>query len=245
MDITIGDAAERLGTSIPRVRRAIDRLGIVTRSMATRDGRPPRVLDEEGFQRLRDELGSMPAHALRGREELKVLAAFNMNPFGFRSRRAVAITAGISPTTASAIVDRLLEQGLVVAVPALLRNSGRVIRGMILEANRTNTTWSEILDDVLATHLPVPRMTSTAKIVPRRFWHLFWNAQPAQLPIIEHADFIASRMLLSKDPLAVSWAMTHLPASSIEKTASLRQVNDSDRQWLLGLSRARREALDA
>jgi DNA-binding Lrp family transcriptional regulator len=104
---------------------------------------------------------------------MKVLAAFNMNPFGFRSRRAVAATAGISPTTASAIVDRLVEQGLVVAVPALLRNNGRVTHGRIFEANRINKALSEILDDVLATRLPAPRTTAKAKIVPRRFWHLF------------------------------------------------------------------------
>jgi hypothetical protein len=115
---------------------------------------------------------------------------------------------------------------------------------MILEANQINKKWSEILDDVLATYLPAPRTTTKAKIVPRRFWHLFWNAQPAQLPIIEHADFIASRMLLSKDPLAASWAITYLPASSIERTASLRQVNDRDRRWLRGLAQAMREGAD-
>lgn len=245
MDITIAQAAERLGTSIPRIRRAIERLGIVTTSTPRGNGRPPRTLNEAGFQRLRDELGSVPPHGSRSREDLKVLAAFNMNPFGFRSRRAVAATAGISPTTASAVVDRLIEEGLVLAVPGLLRNGGRVVNGVILEANRNDKKWSEILGDVLATYLPIPQTTTKAKIVPRRFWHLFWNASPAQLPIREHADFIASRMLLSKDPLAVSWATTHLPASSIERTASLRQVNDRDRQWLRGLAQAQRESVRA
>ncbi|MHB1088816.1 MAG: hypothetical protein ACYC19_08660 [Acidimicrobiales bacterium] len=245
MDITITEAAQMLGTSVPRIRRAIGRLGIVTTSPASGDGRPPRMLGEEGLRQLRDELGSVPAHAVRGREDLKVLAAFNMNPFGFRSRRAVAATAGISPTTASTVVDRLIEEGLVVAIPELLRNGGRVVRGMILKANRNDEKWSEVLGDVLATQLPIPRTITKAEIVPRRFWHLFWNAQPTQLHIVDHADFIAARMLLSKDPFAVSWATTHLPPVSIERTASLRHVNDRDRQWLRGLARARRESVDA
>ncbi|MHB1210009.1 MAG: winged helix-turn-helix domain-containing protein [Acidimicrobiales bacterium] len=245
MDITISEAAQMLGTSVPRIRRAIGRLGIVTTSTPSGDGRPPRMLSEGGVRQLRDELGSVPAHALRGREDLKVLAAFQMNPFGFRSRRAVAATAGISPTTASAVVDRLIEDGFVVAIPELLRNGGRVVKGIVLKANRDDKKWSEVLGDVLATQLPIPRRVTKADVVPRRFWHLFWNAQPAQLPITEHADFIAARMLLSKDPFAVSWATTHLPPASIERTASLRHVNDRDRQWLRGLARARRESVDA
>lgn len=133
----------------------------------------------------------------------------------------------------------------MLAVPTMLRNSGRAVNGVVLEANRNEKKWSEILGDVLATYLPIPRTTTEPKIVPRRFWHLFWNALPAQLPINKHADFIASRMLLSKDPSAVSWATTHLPAASIEKTATLREVNDRDRKWLNGVVNARRMLLVA
>jgi hypothetical protein len=245
MDITIAEAAEKLGTTIPRIRRAIKRLGVSTTSTPHGEGRPPRNINDAEFRRLRDELGAAPINSPLSREELKVLAAFNMNPFGFRSRRAVAATAGMSPTTASATVDRLINEGLVLTVPAMLRNGGRVVQGVVLEANRNDEKWSAILGDVLATYLPMPRMTAKPKIVPRRFWHLFWNALPAQLPIIGHADFIASRMLLSKDPSAVSWATLHLPVSSIEKTATLRGVNDRDRKWLFGLAEARRMISDA
>jgi hypothetical protein len=240
MDITIREAADRLGTSIPRVRRAINRLGITTTSTPHGEGRPPRSLDETSFRRLRDELGAIPSKSSRRREDLLVLAAINMNPFGYRSRRAVAHAAGISPTTASLIVDRLIKEGLVRAVPRLLRYGGRVVDGIVFEANRGDKEWDEILGDVLATHLPTPRAMTEPKFVPRRFWHLFWNALPAQLPVIGNADFIASRMLLSNDPLAVSWATTHLPASAIEKTASLRQVNVRDRIWLTNVAQARR-----
>jgi len=240
MDITIASAAERLGTSVPRVTRAIERLEIPTSKAIVERGRPPRALTEEGFRRLRDELGVTPQGSSRRREVWLVLAAFTMNPFGFRSRRAVADAARISPTTASLIVDELIDEGVVRAVPRLLRHGGRVLEGAILELDPESKQRDEILAGVLATRLPAPRAVSEPKIVPRRFWHLFWNASPAQLPLREYADFIASRMLLSEDPLAISWAAAHLPASSIEKTASLRQVNDYERNWLRNLARARR-----
>ncbi len=175
---------------------------------------------------------------------MRVLAAFMMNPFGFQSRRAVAATAGISPTTASAIVDRLITEDLIAEVDGRRRTSGRVATGPKLAINETDERWGGLLGDVLITHLPVPRVMPEATIVPRRFWHLFWNVQPSRLPIDEHADFIASRMLLSRDPFAVSWAATHLPPSSIEKTALLRQVGRSDRNWLRGIARARRASVE-
>lgn len=240
MDITVTDAAMRLSTTIPRVRRAIARLGIVTSPTSNGPGRPRQYLDEKDFLRLRDDLGSAPARGPWSREDMRVLAAFLMNPFGFRSRRAVAATAGISPTTASAIVDRLINDGLIVEVRAPVRSNGRVTTGTILAINETDERWGDLLGDVLVTQLPRPRVTPEATIVPRRFWHLFWNAHPSRLPIDEHADFIASRMLLSRDPFAVSWAATHLPPSSIEKTSSLRQVDRSDGNWLRAIARARR-----
>ena len=96
MDITIAEAAERLGTSIPRDRRAIECLGIATTSKPNGEGCLPRTLNQREFERLRDELGSVPINRSRSREDLKVLAAFNLNSFGFRSRRAVAASAAVS-----------------------------------------------------------------------------------------------------------------------------------------------------
>jgi hypothetical protein len=47
-------------------------------------------------------------------------------------------------------------------------------------------------------------------------------------------------MLLSKDPLAVSWAVTHLPAASIEQVSSLRQASSNEKKWLQEIARAMR-----
>jgi len=240
MDITIPQAAERLGTSIPRVRRAIARLGIRTTTTPSGDGRPPRMIDGKGFRLIRDELGSVPIRRSRSREELFVLGAFNINPFGFRSRRDVANATGMSPTTTSVIVDRLLKEGIIKATRQQFRNSGTVIEGIVLDINRETDAWSGIVDEVLSTHLPRPRVNTKSVVVPRRFWHLFWNASPAKLRISEHADYVASRMLLSKDPLAVSWAVTHLPAASIEQVSSLRQASSNEMKWLKEIARAMR-----
>lgn len=241
--MTIADVAKRLGASVHRVTRAIERLGIMTTSSVVERGRPPHVLDDAGFARLLEDLGAAPSVDGYTREDLFVLAAFNMNPFGFRSRRAVATASGVSPTTASAVVDRLIDVGLVKAVSTLVRNNGGVVTGAIFEANRDSEKWNEIMSDVLSTHPPMPQAVVTPKIVPRRFWHLFWNASPAQLPIVEHADYIASRMLLSGDALAVSWAITHLPIPSIEMSATLREASDDDKRWLLRMADARRKSV--
>ncbi|MHB8318909.1 MAG: hypothetical protein ACYDEP_06740 [Acidimicrobiales bacterium] len=245
MEITIAEAAVRLGTSINRVTRAIERLEVPTSQTTARRGRPPRVLSELGFERLLDDLGATPRASSRPREELFVLAAFNMNPFGFHSRRAVANVANVSTTTASLVVDRLIEEGLVRVVPRLRHLAGRVVDATVLEADRESAKWRRVLDEVLATRLPSPPAIKDTKIVPRRFWHVLSNAAPAQLPIENHADFIASQMLLSDDVFAVSWALTHLPVSSIEKTASLGAVDRDMRRWLLNVARARLESMSS
>jgi hypothetical protein len=107
---------------------------------------------------------------------------------------------------------------------------------MVYEANREGRAWQSALGEIRATQPPAPAQSPTPKVVPRRFWHLFWNATPSKLPISENADFIASRMLLSQDPKAVAWAALNLPGSSIKRTAGLRHVSGHDRQWLLHLA---------
>jgi hypothetical protein len=146
----------------------------------------------------------------------------------------------MSPTTTSVIVDRLLKEGIIKATRQRFRNSGTVIEGIVLDVNRETDAWSGIVDEVLSTYLPRPRVNTKSVVVPRRFWYLFWNASPAKLRISEHADYVASRMLLSKDPLAVSWAVTHLPAASIEQVSSLRQASSNEKKWLQEIARAMR-----
>lgn len=160
----------------------------------------------------------------------------NLSPFGFRSARAAASAARISTTTASAALARLVSGGLIAAPTRRVLESGRVTERMVYEANREGRAWQSALGEIRATQPPAPAQSPTPKVVPRRFWHLFWNATPSKLPISENADFIASRMLLSQDPKAVAWAALNLPGSSIKRTAGLRHVSGHDRQWLLHLA---------
>ncbi len=167
-----------------------------------------------------------------------MLSALDLSPFGFRSARAAASAAGVSATTAAKALPVLVASGLVTESTKPMLDSGRVTRGTVYEANRTSDEWRSACDDIRSTHLPDSRKSTEPKLVPRRFWHLFWNASPLKLPISEHADFIASRMLLSQNPQAVAWAALHLPARSIANTAKLRHVSAGDRAWLKNLARA-------
>jgi len=248
MDITISEAAESLGTTVPRVTRAIENLRIAPRRAATaRQHRRAQVLNSEQLTRLQERLGAAPVNGEFSREEMFILSALNLSPFGFRSARAAASAASVSATTAAKALPVLVASGLVTESTKPVLDSGRVTRGTVYEANRTSDGWHTAFDDIRSTYLPESRKSTEPKLVPRRFWHLFWNATPSKLPISEHADFIASRMLLSQNPQAVAWAALHLPASSIANTAKLRHVSARDRSWLKNLARAmsRRDLADS
>ena len=238
MDITISEAAASLGTSVPRVTRAIESLGIAPKRRAVGGQRPARTLSGAQLDRLRRRLGSSRPSERFSREELFILSAMNLSPYGFRSIRAAASAAGVSTTTASRGLARLIAEGLVSARTTMVLDSGRVMERVVYEANRNGEPWQRALGEITATQPPEPAQAPAPTMVPRRFWHLFWNASPSRLPVAENADFIASRMLLSRDPKAVAWAALNLPANSIKRTAGLRHVSEHDRQWLLNLARS-------
>ena len=239
MDITVSAAAASLGTSVPRVTRAIDSLGITPKRRPAAGGtRQARTIDAAQLERLRQRLGSSEPSERFSREELFVLAALNLSPFGFRSVRAAAAAAGVSTTTASKVLARFVAEGLVRAPTRKVLDSGRVAERVVYEANREGEAWQQALEEIRTTRTPEPDSPLPPKMVPRRFWHLFWNASPSTLPVSENGDFVASRMLLSRDPKAVAWAALNLPASSIRRTADLRHVSERDRQWLINLARS-------
>ena len=243
MDITISEAAERLGTTPNRVTRAIGRLGIRTSGPRTEGrGRPAQVIDERGLQLLRDTLGVTPFASGMNREEMFVLAAFNMNPLGYDSLRSVARMAGVSPTATSSIVEKLITRGFVATRQGHTSLSGRVVDATIYEANRRGPSWLNLRREISATRPPSSTLAHKPKLVPRKFWHIFWNANPATLRIDVNADYIASRMLLSLDPLAAAWASVHLPVASIQKAATLRGVSERDQTWLRSIAKVREVA---
>ena len=237
MELIIAEVATALHTSVPRVTRRMARLGI-SGVRVVRDGYSTTVLTPAEVATLRRDLGVAPPVEGYTREELFALAAINLSPFGFRTVQALARAAVISPTTASKVVSRLVDAGLIEIRRQKELMSRRVVAVSALHLNRDHPEWRRIRSLVAKVEL-AQRDQLLPKYVPRRFWHLFWNAEPLRLPLSEHADFVASRMLLSDDPRAVAWAASMLPPSAIRHTATLRHASESDRRWLISLAEER------
>ncbi|HVB51980.1 MAG TPA: hypothetical protein VND89_09630 [Acidimicrobiales bacterium] len=241
MEVTIAEAAEKLQTTVPRVTRALAR-ALIEPTIRLDNKRRVRVLSSEQVRALESELGIAPDVDGYSREDMFVLAAFNLSPYGFRSVYAVSLAAVISATTAEKVVTRLIERGLIAQVPQKQLLSRKVVDVDTFQIDRRSDEWRRLFGHIASTQLPAPRRVVAAKIIPRRFWHLFWNANPLQLPLDEHANYIATRMLLSEEPQAVAWAVTNLPASSISYAATMRNASEDDRKWLNNLALAMSEA---
>src|SRR6266700_1094121 len=105
---SLAATAAALGTSVPRVRRAVDRLGMSAERTASGVFRlTPRQVDE-----LARELGASPSVPELSRVEIRVLAALSRSPRGVASVREAARRAGVSPTAAAPALARLASSGL-------------------------------------------------------------------------------------------------------------------------------------
>ncbi|HUX03771.1 MAG TPA: hypothetical protein VMV53_02535 [Acidimicrobiales bacterium] len=236
MDATLAAVADSLGTTVHRVTRAVERMDIRLSGSAKRGG-PGRTLTEGDVERLRSALGSAPRTRAFTREELFLLAALAAEPRGFASIRALARSAGVSPTTAAAGVERLARRHLVMQKAGLTRMSGRVVDATLIVANHSSAAWSRHAGEISATTPPISGAGREPIVIPRRFWHLFWNASPATIRVDEHPDYIAARLLRSGDRQAELWAVGHLPAASIEKAAHLRGVGPEEGRRIRNLAK--------
>jgi AcrR family transcriptional regulator len=215
----------------------VERLEIkLSEPKGQRYGPSARTIGAEDVERLRNEIGVTPRTDEYSREELFALAALEQEARGFESMRSLARAAGVSPTTAAATVKRLEARGLITRRPGLARMSGHVIEADLLEANQADPAWVRLAPLLSVTRPPIRDTGPEPVIVPRRFWHLFWNVRPATLRIDTNSDFIAARLLLSNDQRAVTWAATHLPAASIKRTAMARGLSEVEREKILGLA---------
>lgn len=221
----IGAVARRLGVSVPTVRRAVDADAAVPR---TPDGH--RRLSPDRVARLVRRFGFTPRVEGLSRTDVQVLAVLSRRPLGMRSVRAVAQSAALSPTATSAALDRLGRAGLV-----------RADREMVSEGTAKEVTvwrlvigprWLAIAPTVTRTVLPVLAPQPPPSRVPRRFWHLFWNAAPASLTMAADADYIALRMVLGPDLAARSWALWNLPPTSLAKAAKARGASPAEQAMI-------------
>lgn len=230
--MSAAEAGRRLGTTIPRVKRAIERLDLpVERRRGGRVGIGP-----EAFERLRAELGTAgPLDGLT-RVQTAVLAALDRAPFGLVSGRAVAARAGVAPTSASRAVDELAAAGLIERTSAQVA-AGRARRVDLLRARRSSPRWRKLAPALGRIDLP-QRDRRTDDVVPPRLLHLFWNVAPEQLDVRGAGGSIARRLLQTGDPEGLAWGARNLSAADWEHGAAARGLDPRTRRLAGNLAAA-------
>jgi hypothetical protein len=212
--LTTGELARRLGTTIPRVHRAV-RAGVIV--PVGRGARGYLLFAPEAEDALRARWGMTIPVAGRSRAEVFVLAALARRPFGLRSARAVARLAGVSPTVAGRALTTLAQSGLV-------RQRHLIItEGRTREVDNWSVAWRApewwLLAPLIArVRLPESSPRSRARVpvglprrLPRRLWHLFWDSHPAGLDPRRHPEYVAARVLEYGDRRALAWLVRTYP----------------------------------
>ena len=213
-------AARELGTSIPRVVRAIGRLGIEARTPSGRYAITPKDLG-----RLRRELGTTPRVDGRSRAMLRVMAAIESAPFGLVSVRAVARRACVSPATAARCVRTLEAEGVVVRRRRQVATEHSVAQMDVIYADLRAPIWFELGPQLRTTHLPRRKQPHPNR-VPGRLMHLFWNTHPSQLNPKVAGRYIARRLLTTQDLQGLAWGAAHLTAEDWEHAGHARGISD-------------------
>lgn len=207
--------AEELGTSVPRVTRAVERMGI--------DARKPSgqlALTRTQARRLAAELGVRRRAPGLSLTETLVLAALRSAPFGLVSARASARRSGVSPTATARALTALSEAGLAICREERMA-AGRAVTATIWRANVTHPRWAE-LDPVLDDVVPPQRQTPTDQRVPDRLRHLFWNTADSQLVVSRGGPYIARRLLQTLDIQGLAWGAKTLRAEDWQQAAKAR-----------------------
>jgi hypothetical protein len=230
---SLAGAARRLGTSSPRIRRAVDRLGWTVEQ----DSSGVFHLTEDQVSELARELGvTQLIPAGMSRSDAQVLAALSRSPRGVSSAREAARRAGVSPTTAGRALGRLVTQGLVTPAPMMLAR-GHASEVKVYQVRLGSDEWLALAPVVAKVQLPELASRSRAKRVPPRLLHLFWNTAPTQLDIASSAPYIARRLLTAFDPDGPAWGAVNLPASAWEHAAATRGVEPAKRALARNLAR--------
>ena len=178
MDSAISAAAlaRELGTSVPRVVRAIERLGLDVRQA---NGR--MRLQPADAALLRGELGVSPPRVPgMTPTEVKVLGALARAPLGLTSARTVSERAGVSPTAAGRAIDSLRSRGLVTVERQILP-AGRARAVDLIRLDYGSPHWQRLAGTIAGMQLRARHRRAPTRVVPPRLRHLFWNTAPSQL----------------------------------------------------------------
>jgi hypothetical protein len=223
--------ARELSTSVPRIVRAVERLGIEARQT---NGRFAFTRRQAG--RIRRELGVTSRAGGLTQSETMVLAALRSAPFGLVSARAVARRSGLSPTAAGRALRSLLEKDLVEQADEVIA-TGRARKIKVWHANILNPRWPE-LDPILHRIEPPARPKRAAQRVPRRLRHLFWNTAESQLDVNHAGPYIARRLLRTMDLQGLAWGAKTLKPADWEQGARARGLDPKVKQLAHNLAEA-------
>jgi hypothetical protein len=230
--VSAAELARQLGTSVPRVTRAAERLGIDARQANGRFAFDPRAAG-----RLRDALGLVPQVDGLTRSELVALAALRDAPLGLASARAVARRSGLSPTAAARALESLRRTGLAGRSTEMVA-AGRAREAAIWRANVLHPRWPS-LDPVLA-RVELPAMPKGARRdrgrVPPRLRHLFWNTAESQLDVSRAGPYIARRLLRMMDLQGLAWGAQALAPEDWERAGQARGLDRKARRLALNLA---------
>lgn len=225
--------ARELGTSVPRITRAVERLGIDARQANGRLAFTPRQAE-----RVCRMLGVTPRVEGLTRPETVVLAALRCAPFGLVSARAVSRRSGLSPTAAARALKSLLAKNLVVRTSEVIA-AGRAREAEVWYANLTHPRWPA-LDPILHRVQRPDRPKPPPGRVPRRLRHLFWNTAENQLDVGRAGAYIARRLLQTMDLQGLAWGTKALDPEDWRKGAKARGLDPRIKRLAHNLAEAPR-----
>lgn len=219
--------ARELGTNVPRVLRAANRLKL----------HPSRT--QGGHLRfgpgdvacLAAELGvTVRIDGLR-RAQVQILAALARAPLGLRLGRRAARAAGLSPTAATRALRDLVDLGLVEVRQETVAE-GTAQTAEIAYVDHTHPRWPELAPH-LARVMPATGARrsgrSCSSRIPARVAHVFWNAPVGRIDLAEHGPYVARRVLLDGDTQALAWAAETLDAKDWREAARGRGIDPRHR----------------
>lgn len=229
---SLAAAARALGTSAPRVRRAVDRLGMPVERAASGVFR----LTQQQVDELARELGVTPSVLGLSRVEARVLAALSRSPRGVASVREAGRRAGVSPTATARALARLTSDDLVTQTPVMLAR-GSAADTAVYRVRFGSPQWLALAPAIARVRVPARSEGGHATRVPPHLLHLFWNVAPTQLDVASSAPFIARRLIASFDPDGLAWGTVNLPASAWEHAAAARGLEPAQRALAHNLAR--------
>jgi hypothetical protein len=234
--MSAAEAARQLGTSVPRVKRAIERLGL---DVQTHPGGRVQIGSRQ-FERLRRELGVRQRIGDLAPTEVAVLAALARTPLGLVSERAVATRAAVSPTSAGTALEQLEARGLVVRERTWLP-AGRARKEEVIRANYGAADWPQLAPQLSKVEPPKARAPKPRRrqTVPPHLRHLFWNTAKSQLDVDRAGGYIARRLVQAGDVEGLAWGAANLRPDDWMHAARTRGLDVRDRALATNLAQAR------